>query len=114
MKLSSKPLIGCALVALTVGACATLEELAPRVDDAMLSAAGASQVSAASVQRGRDLYVTDCARCHSPEPVTRYSAQQWRTILPRMSKEAALSETDRAAVEAYVMAVLSARGQATD
>ncbi|MCI0631254.1 MAG: cytochrome c [Phycisphaerales bacterium] len=109
--LRRKPLIVSALLALMIGACATIEELAPPVDDTMLRAAGVDQTAAAQIERGRALYVTDCVRCHSPEPVMRYSAQQWRQIIPRMATEAALREEDRAAVEAYVMVVLSARGR---
>ncbi|MCI0364101.1 MAG: hypothetical protein L0219_09490 [Phycisphaerales bacterium] len=114
MKLPGKLLMVCALAATIVGACATIEELAPPVDQAMLSAAGPSEASTIQLERGRELYVTDCARCHSPEPVMRYTAQQWGTILPRMTKESSLSDVDRAAVEAYVMAVLASRGQRTD
>jgi len=101
----------CAIMLAALGSCATLEELAPPVDEHLLRVGGIDPFASSQVQRGRELYITDCARCHSPEPVIRYSAQQWREILPRMAKETSLGDEDRAAIEAYVMAVLRAKDQ---
>ena len=52
--------------------------------------------------QGRRVYLTSCARCHDPEPVTGYSRSQWNRILPEMIAEAKLSSRDAAAVTAYV------------
>jgi mono/diheme cytochrome c family protein len=52
--------------------------------------------------RGRRLYLTTCARCHAPEPVTKYSSSQWSRILPEMIKASKLSGADAAAVTSYV------------
>ena len=52
--------------------------------------------------RGRRIYLTTCARCHAPEPVSHYSAAEWREILPRMIKDSKLSSADAAAVTSYV------------
>jgi mono/diheme cytochrome c family protein len=59
------------------------------------------------LERGRDIYVTACAKCHSPEPVRDYSRQEWvGKILPEMIKVTKLGPEDARAVEAYVLAVL--------
>ena len=83
-----------ALIALAfLASCASvsLEATAPSVppEDAVLT-------------RGRRLYLTTCARCHAPEPVSRYSASQWNRILPEMIKSSKLNESDAAAVTRYV------------
>ena len=52
--------------------------------------------------RGRQIYVTKCAKCHAPEPVKKYSPAEWQTIMPEMAEETNLSATDAAAVTAYV------------
>lgn len=69
----------------------SLETTAPSVppEDAVLT-------------RGRRLYLTTCARCHAPEPVTKYSASQWSRILPEMIKSSKLNTADAAAVTSYV------------
>lgn len=52
--------------------------------------------------RGRRIYVTNCAKCHAPEPVKKYSAAEWQTIMPEMVEETNLKSADAAAVTAYV------------
>ncbi len=88
--------------ALAVSGCVTLDQLAPPVE-ALSSPAGHSQLS-----RGRTLYVTTCAKCHSVEPVSRYTAAEWRDIMPDMADESKLTPADEAAVTAYIMAALHA------
>jgi mono/diheme cytochrome c family protein len=87
---------------LLVAACSGLDTGVPPV--ASLGTAAAS----ADVARGRQLYVTSCAKCHSPEPVRRYSAADWqKRILPEMAELTKLTAAETAAVEAYVLAVLA-------
>jgi hypothetical protein len=88
--------------------CASLAELAPEVNEPALQYAAARDIDPAVVHRGRVVYITDCARCHSPEPVTAYSAEQWQEIMPRMCEETNLSAEDSEAVHVYVMATLAA------
>ncbi len=61
----------------------------------------------AGVLRGRSIYVTRCAKCHAPEPVRKYSAAQWREIIPDMAEETRLSAADTQAVTDYIFAVLA-------
>ncbi len=97
---------GIVLTRVVVG-CATIDELAPPVDEVMLSTAELNDQSLAMLQDGRDLYITRCARCHSPESVTAYTPEQWSTILPRMAEKAGLSVEERLGVKEYIMAVLT-------
>lgn len=64
--------------------------------------------TADTLERGRSIYITQCARCHSPEPVTGYTEAQWRETLPRMSHEAMLTDQQTVDVRDYVMATLRA------
>ncbi|MHC5007560.1 MAG: hypothetical protein ACYTGF_09415, partial [Planctomycetota bacterium] len=68
---------------LAVIGCATIEELAPPVGGLTMREGKTMGVSADNLERGRAIYITQCARCHSPEPVTRYTEAQWRETLPR-------------------------------
>ncbi|MHC5003273.1 MAG: hypothetical protein ACYTJ0_09125 [Planctomycetota bacterium] len=103
--------VGSLLAACLVIGCATIEQIAPPVDEAMLAAAGAEPDPLSMLRHGRELYITKCARCHSPEPVTAYSRAQWNEILPRMSDETGLSLDERRALEAYIRAVLTSHGR---
>jgi mono/diheme cytochrome c family protein len=98
--------------ALLIG-CASLTDLAPEVDEPALRYAAAHDIDAEQVHRGRLIYITECVRCHSPEPVTAYSLEHWLGILPRMADITALSPEDTEAVRAYVMVTLSAKSEAT-
>ena len=96
------------IAALVGGGCATLEELAPPVGEEARRAADASGVAIDRVERGREIYVTACVRCHSPEPVLRYTAEEWAEILPRMIVESDLGATDAADIAHYVRITLRA------
>jgi mono/diheme cytochrome c family protein len=94
------------MAALSGGSCVTLDQMAPRVEALPTQA---RLGSAAQLAQGRDIYITKCAKCHSPEPVRKYPASQWESqILPEMIEETNLSAAEGAAVRAYVMSVLRA------
>ena len=82
--------------------CMTLEQMAPPVGAEFLMVAAQRGMEQTTLEAGREIYLTDCARCHSVEPIGRYSAQYWREILPRMAEEAELDDAEAAAVDAYV------------
>jgi hypothetical protein len=52
---------------------------------------------------GRRLYLTCSSSCHSPEPVMKFSRDEWETILPDMNEEAKLSPSEAALIRDYVM-----------
>jgi mono/diheme cytochrome c family protein len=93
---------------LTAIGCATIDELAPPVGVLTLSQGESMGVPAENLERGRLIYITQCARCHSPEPVTGYTEAQWRETLPRMSHEAVLTSQETADVRDYVLVTLRA------
>jgi mono/diheme cytochrome c family protein len=98
---------------LAVIGCATIEELAPPVGALTLREGETMGVNAENLERGRTIYITQCARCHSPEPVTGYTESQWRETLPRMSHEAMLTDRETADVRDYVMATVAASAAAS-
>ena len=82
--------------------CMTLEEMAPPVGDEFQRIAARHRVDVTTLEFGREIYLSECVRCHSVEPIGRYSAERWREILPRMSLETKLDERQTDAVETYV------------
>lgn len=97
---------GLATLALQAG-CMTLEQMAPPVGVEFQRVALRNQVEVATLELGRRVYLMDCARCHSVEPIGRYSESHWREILPRMSQETKLGTEEQAALKAYVLAAHS-------
>lgn len=93
------PLIAAAALA----GCVSVEKAAPPVATLAAQPSGAKR---AQLEQGRTIYITKCAKCHSPEPVKRYSATRWDAILNEMTDETKLDPTESAAVRAYVFAVL--------
>ena len=83
--------------------CLTIEQMAPPIGPEFQAVAADQGVDQASLEEGRFVYLTDCARCHSVEPISRYSAQQWHELLPRMAREAKLDNRRTAAVTIYVV-----------
>ncbi len=89
--------------ALTVISCATIEQLAPPVDGLVLRQATLEQLPPESLRGGRSIYITQCAQCHRPEPIGRYTEGQWKKILPRMGGQTTISAAQAADLEQYVM-----------
>lgn len=81
------------LAVIGLGSCATMDinVIAPPVAEA-----------SPQLARGRFIYVTKCTKCHSPEPVAKYSLTEWQKIMPEMVEETKLNAADAAAVTAYV------------
>ncbi len=89
-----------ALGVAALSACVSLEQSAPPVS--MLGVQrGKDQLS-----RGRDIYITKCARCHAVEPVRKYSQAHWDEIMPEMTEKSKLSPSEVAALDSYLKAVL--------
>ncbi len=86
---------------LTLPACMSINRMAPPIDETFARHVGSSN-GLASLEKGRRIYVTQCARCHAPEPVNRYSLSQWQPILVRMAEETKLSKTDERYLTRYI------------
>lgn len=93
--------MGLCMVSLFLG-CQTLEQMAPPVGDEFQKVATQYRVDVATLELGREIYLSECVRCHSVEPIDRYSADRWRGILPRMARESNLDQRETVAVETYV------------
>ncbi len=98
---------------LAVIGCATIDELAPPVGALALREGETMGVPAANLERGRTIYITRCARCHSPEPVAAYSEAKWRETLPRMSGQSMLTPQETADVRDYVLVTLRVMNSST-
>ena len=94
-----------ALSALISG-CATLQDLAPPLDERSLARAQSMGYAADRVERGRELYLSACVRCHSPEAVTGYSWDRWSEIIPRMAARARLDLAEVESLTAYIRVTL--------
>lgn len=82
--------------ALLTAACVTTEELAP---------VASGTPGDPALTEGRRIYLTCAGSCHSPEPLLKYTRDEWLgKHVPEMSVEAKLSPAQRAALEAYIRA----------
>jgi mono/diheme cytochrome c family protein len=61
----------------------------------------------ATLARGRTIYTTRCTECHVARPVAQFSTSQWRALVAKMAPRAKLDDTDRLAVESYLVAASS-------
>jgi mono/diheme cytochrome c family protein len=57
-----------------------------------------------SLERGRKLYTTSCTECHVARSIAHYSPTQWQHFIGIMAPRAGLKLSDRAALEAYLLA----------
>lgn len=60
-----------------------------------------------AVARGKRIYFTRCAQCHSALTVKQYSPAQWERLLPRMVRKSKLDKAQVADLGAYMGGVLS-------
>lgn len=60
--------------------------------------------SYATLHRGHSLYLAHCGRCHEPILPGDVSKDDWHVVVPGMSWNAGISETDEAALTAYIFA----------
>lgn len=87
----------------TVMACASLQRMAPPVDQTVVRLGQQESYSPRSLSRGREIYLSKCSGCHSIEPIDRYTVARWREILPDMGEEANLGTDELADLEAYIL-----------
>jgi len=60
--------------------------------------------TAASLERGRDLYVARCSGCHPLHPPGSQPAARWATVLDQMAPRAKLTGDERELVLRYLTA----------
>lgn len=94
---------GISLVALIVAGCRTIEDMAPPVGPTMADLGMRAGHPMDSLQRGRGIYLDQCIKCHTVEPVDGYTLRDWDRILPDMAKETKLDPAQTADLRAYVL-----------
>jgi mono/diheme cytochrome c family protein len=57
-----------------------------------------------TLERGRKIYTTSCTECHVARTIAHYSPAQWQHYVGIMAPRAGLKPSDRAALEAYLLA----------
>lgn len=91
-------------VAAILAGCLSIEQMAPPVGAEFASAGMRNGITIALLETGREVYLMDCSRCHSIEPIDRYSVGRWRDIIVRMAPESKLDASRTEALQAYVLA----------
>jgi mono/diheme cytochrome c family protein len=66
------------------------------------SADTTATASLAELQQGRQLYIDNCAQCHSLYNPDAYTAAQWKSILPGMASRTSLTTAQVDLVTKYV------------
>ena len=56
----------------------------------------------AELAEGRTLFVNNCAKCHDLYSPKDFNAEQWKSIMLRMQKEAKISDEEREKIYAYL------------
>ncbi len=90
--------------ALALGGCLASGAGVPPVSAELLARVEPAGLDAAALQRGRDLYVGKCARCHTALPIDAYGAEAWPGILARMGPLTPLDGPEQQDLAAYVYA----------
>jgi mono/diheme cytochrome c family protein len=88
-----------------IAGCASQGTVAPPVTTAMLGARGGTLET---LTEGRRIFVGPCARCHAPDPLSRYGLTEWQASVDKMAPRAKLDASAKASLLAYIAAAKSA------
>ncbi|WP_193211292.1 hypothetical protein [Luteolibacter marinus] len=94
-------ILGIASGILLLPACRTQSGGVPEVTPAM---AARTDVSEVRLQNGRDLYMSNCNRCHERVLPGTEDPEFWREVVPHMAKNARLDPSQESDVLVYLMA----------
>lgn len=86
---------------LVIAGCGPDLTVIPEVTPAMASEMGVEQQQ---LQQGRDLYMANCNKCHERVLPAKIDPEYWREILPHMSHNAKLNQTQLEALQTYLIA----------
>ena len=89
------------MVALLVAGCA------PPPPHATASDAIRASIDLATLEHGRTLLVGKCGGCHTPPQPTAHTPAEWPARLDEMAARSDLAPAQRAAIQQYLLAVLS-------
>ncbi len=89
--------------------CAVSKELQPtQADVDHFNQSGKASVALPDLQRGLQLYVSNCGGCHNLFLPKQFSEEKWRHELPEMFEEAKVGGEEAALIERYIFAKLAA------
>lgn len=91
-----------------LSSCIDVTKVAPEVSNLLVKG------DVSRLEYGRELYITNCTRCHNALRITRYTETQWAEILPDMFDKTKLSANQTHAVTSYIHAVLLAASMTTE
>jgi orotidine-5'-phosphate decarboxylase len=57
----------------------------------------------AKLQKGHEVYVNQCGRCHELKMPSKISGEDWHIVVPGMAWNAGISEDDEDAVLKYIL-----------
>lgn len=92
-----------AIIAFVLQGCMSTDEMAPPVHAEMVRVAERRGYEHAALNRGRAIYLTDCSKCHSIEPIDRYSERKWKELGPDMADESKLTKAELDDLMAYLL-----------
>jgi mono/diheme cytochrome c family protein len=87
---------------LVFAGCRSIEEMAPPVDETLLSSPAAAGAPADRLERGRKIYLKQCITCHTVQPVDGWTIAEWEKILPEMNEEAHLKPAESEDLWTYI------------
>jgi len=83
--------------------CSGVQVAAPPAEGPVTDAAVSLGFEASAPARGRQVFVDRCGRCHGRINPDKRTAEEWKDILPTMSRKARLSGPEASDLRAYVM-----------
>ena len=92
------------LCALGLIGCGTNSQNAYPTAQTLANSGAAHGADEATLATGRKIFTTTCTECHVARSMAQFSIAQWRHILNEMAPRAGLKPSDRAALEAYLVA----------
>jgi len=90
-------------IGVVISGCLSLEEMAPPIESTIIALAAETGISPGILAHGRQIYLTQCIRCHGVEPINRYTPDHWQMIVPEMAAETKLDTQQQADLLAYLL-----------
>lgn len=89
------------MLGVLIVSCATPPRVAPEPDAEMERVSGVPLIE---LQRGKEVYNTQCTRCHVPMLPDEVSEGDWHVVVPGMSWNAGIDKADEEALLSYILA----------
>ncbi|MBS1772079.1 MAG: hypothetical protein JST82_04420 [Bacteroidetes bacterium] len=89
---------------LLVAACTSKKATTSAKSPADVVAEVKKNYTADDMAHGKELWQSNCNKCHKLHDGPEFSVEKWENVLPRMIKRAKLSDDDGAKVRAYLIA----------